>query len=211
MAHPPPTYELGLIKSQCSLIHTTSGRTMLLTTDHRTAALTDPVVIANTLIEAIVDMIAPQLDNQVQIGPLAVRVGTGTDVPAIGISTGALSNGAAASNSQPPNCNVLVKKGTGFAGRRNRGRMYLPWMIDEVNCDELGNINPASVAGLQPLFDAAVADMLAADVRMVIGNKTISIPLPPAKPFVTGYQFGPDVTTLTVESVIASQRRRLGR
>jgi len=184
---------------------------MLLTSAHVEAATPNTQSAANLILEAIQDMLQPQLDSNVTIGPTSVRHGTGTDVPNVAVSNIATVVGAAASSSQPPNCNILVKKGTGLAGRRNRGRWYIPWMVDEVNCDELGVLNPASVVGLQPLFDAALTDMAGLDIKLIIGNKTVSIPMPPAKPFISAYTIGEDVTSLTVEGTIASQLRRIGR
>jgi hypothetical protein len=211
VAHAPPTYANHLILAQTVLQHTGTSRQMLITSAHVEAATPNTLTCANSILEAFLDMLQPQMDNNVTIGPTLVRHGTGTDVPEVAISNIATVTGGAASNSMPANCNILVKKGTGLAGRRNRGRWFIPWMIDQVNCDELGVINPASVVGLQPLFTTGLADFSTADVTIVIGGKTVSIPLPPAKPFISAYFIGEIVTSLTVEGTIASQRRRIGR
>lgn len=210
MANPPPTYEAKLILAELHLLHTASSRECLLTTAHATTALVAPTTIANAVMAGWAHL-APQLDSGVAMQGVSIRLGTGSSTPFVGVSSTAVINGGAASSSQPPNCNLLVKKGSGLAGRKNRGRTYVPWCIDEVNCDELGVVNPASVAGIQPLFDAVKAQWATNDVELIIGQRTITTPLPPAKPYVSAYTQGPAVVNWTVQPVIASQRRRIGR
>lgn len=210
MSHPPPTYQSKLILANLHLLHSGSSRECLLTTAHATSALTSPSGIANAVFNGWVNL-AAQLDNSVQMTYCDIRLGDGSSTPFVGVSTSTPVNGGAASNSMPPNNNLLVKKGSGLGGRQNRGRTYVPWCVDEVNVDELGIVNPASVAGIQPLFDAVRAAWATADVELIIGHKTITTPLPPAKPYVSAYTQGPAVVSWRVEGLIASQRRRIGR
>ena len=95
-----------------------------------------------------------------------------------------------------PNVAMLVKRNTGFAGRKNAGRMYWPWTLAEGNVDQLGVIDATTTAAWQTAFNAVFTALTA------ISNTTPAIlhadgSLPTA------------VTSFTVENQVATQRRRL--
>lgn len=96
----------------------------------------------------------------------------------------------------PQNC-VLVKKRTALAGRTGRGRMYLPsWFIIESQVDNIGVILPAAVTAVQGWMDAWKASVFAAGMTHVLLHDN---------PALTPN----GVTSLQVQSTIATQRRRL--
>lgn len=62
--------------------------------------------------------------------------------------------GTASGVSIPNNCAFLVRKITGFGGRKNRGRIYLPGgYLDHTHVGSGGGIDPSEVSGAQDLMD----------------------------------------------------------
>lgn len=120
--------------------------------------------------------------DQEATGPSGLTGSTGT--------TGAL-----------PSTAVLVRKATGFIGKQNRGRMYVPGLLTDAQVDEGGVITSSEVTGLQGAFTGFLADLDTLDIPMVIIHKAPKSGGEPSAP--TG------VTSLTVEPIVATQRRRL--
>lgn len=114
-------------------------------------------------------------------------------------------NGAQSGSFLPQNCAWLVKKHTAFGGRRNRGRLYVPYAILESNVSDIGVITPAVQTNLEgaadDLFDGllSTAGGLEPATPMVILHRSV-VPIAPTL-----------VTSLSSEPVIATQRRRLRR
>lgn len=125
----------------------------------------------------------------------------------------------------PSNCAVLVHKSTNRAGRRGRGRFYVPG-INEGAIDEVGLLTAAGVnawntalagfldmldgpGGAGPPAQAAVIPVVfhnnaTSSTRTVVGGTTTVV--------TTQGAAGPapdDVILLTADSRIATQRRRL--
>lgn len=95
---------------------------------------------------------------------------------------------------------VLVRKNTGQPGRKNRGRMYLPG-ISEDGVDPLGTVIEGYRNGWQSVITSFFSATLAADFIPVIFHNIDSLP--------AGPDDGPtDITSLTVEPRVATQRRR---
>lgn len=101
----------------------------------------------------------------------------------------------------PQNCAVLIRKRTDTAGRRGRGRMYVPG-IQESNVGTTGVI----VSGLRDLWQTAADDFLtglqaltSVQDMVVLHNVEGIGTEPPPSP----------VLSLTVDEKIATQRRRL--
>jgi hypothetical protein len=96
----------------------------------------------------------------------------------------------------PQNCALLVRKNTGLAGRKFRGRMYWPSMLSESLVDNIGQIASGTVTTLQGVFDAVFSDLDGlsnSEVRLLHANGDESTP----------------VTSFSVQPVLATQRRRL--
>lgn len=98
----------------------------------------------------------------------------------------------------PSNCALFVRKNTGLLGRRNKGRMYWPaGLLKSDDVSPTGQIEPGSAlptlqTRLTASFDAMVAAQLSPVILHTNGSPT---PTP--------------VTGLSVQPVIATQRRRL--
>lgn len=97
----------------------------------------------------------------------------------------------------PVNCAYLARKNTTLGGRRNRGRAYLPPLFgDETTVDQAGEITVATVNSINALILAAFVAMIAGGIH--------------ARLFHTEAPFTPTpVTGMTVQSTLATQRRRM--
>jgi hypothetical protein len=102
--------------------------------------------------------------------------------------------GTAAASSVPNNCAYLVHKNTARAGRRGRGRMFLPpWVIAEVDVNQNGILTGAALTNLQSRVD--VGFPLAGLVLLHDEAPAIIDPDP--------------ILSLVVDRQIATQRRRM--
>lgn len=112
--------------------------------------------------------------------------------------------GSTASNMLPQNCAVLVQKRTGLAGRANRGRFYIPLLAREAQVDQYGTIDSAErsdyQASVQTFFDRLISpegDTPQCPAVILHNSKGADTPSPTL------------ITSLLVDPVIATQRRRL--
>lgn len=97
----------------------------------------------------------------------------------------------------PQNCSILIQKRTALPGKHGRGRMYWP-SLGETDVDGVGTIAPGAKTRIQTMLTAwsnAVATATSFDSFAVL--HTISTPV------------ATKITSLTVDSVMATQRRRL--
>lgn len=128
---------------------------------------------------------------------LGVQVTEMTDTGELSGSYMNTVTGTGALPALPPNVAVLINKSTGAGGRRNRGRLYVPPVFpSEGNFDRGGVIAPASLASLQTWWDGVYGDLNALGLGMRILHEN-----PPFTPTI--------VTSLEVQSLCATQRRRL--
>lgn len=151
-----------------------------------------------------VQFIGPFIDEGVIQGPVRASVGTssGENVSVAGNTTFVASGISA---KMPSNVALLVRKLSSRGGRRGRGRMYVPWLLTDTEVDDVGNVLPASRTNLQTAFNNFLTDLAAAS---------------PTGPFAPMYLLHSDggstnpgspnlVTALQVDSLVATQRRRL--
>lgn len=116
-------------------------------------------------------------------------------------STGAsaeISVGEAGANTTgdfQPNCCALVKKITALGGRHGRGRTYWP-VLGESDIDNAGVVKSTFLSGFQGAVDDWLDALAAANLPLVLLHASASVSPTP-------------VTSLSVETVIATQRRRL--
>lgn len=105
----------------------------------------------------------------------------------------------------PQNCALLIDKNTTLGGRRNQGRMFMPGVCVEGSVSNVGVLTPAVVTAWQTRADDFIVD-LASNVpsggdppgMFILHSSGISAIPPPT-----------EVTSLTVQSVISTQRRRM--
>lgn len=211
MAHDPPTIAADLVLVEQPITHSSVSHTALVTYACHNTSSGNPQAIADAVQTAFADNIKGNLDSNATIGRPTVQVGNGTDTPDVAVASGATVDGETTAEFPPPTVAVLAKKITGLGGRKNRGRFYLPWSADEAAVAESGQIDSGQVGDLQTAFTAFLADLVTADLQMVIANRTISIDPDTLKPYVSAYTMGADVTQLLCENYVATQRRRMPR
>lgn len=106
-------------------------------------------------------------------------------------------SGSAAGLGLVPNTALLIKKNTASGGRRNRGRMYVPpvWP-PETKVDGNGVIDSGEVTTLQNQYNSAFADLVTNNCPPMLFHSEA--------PFTATA-----ITGFTVQSLMATQRRRL--
>lgn len=159
----------------------------------------DPQAVANAVQTNFVAHWASSFPNDCVLGPAYVQIGQDGGDPTVGTaaSTGTGSN---TSEFAPQNCALLIQKRSVFGGRRNRGRCYFP-VITETAVNEIGELSLTQVNSYQTIADAWLEDYNDPDTGF--GPMVILHTSPPSTPTV--------VTTLRVQRLIATQRRRLRR
>jgi len=158
-------------------------------------AFTTPEDIAEAVWGAWETNMLPRIDTSVFLGPVHVQMGTGAGILS-GDGTSSAVGGSAAS-SPPPQVAILIRKATGVGGRQNRGRMYLPWACDEGGVSELGILETAVISATNDAFAGYLADLDTAGVPMCLLHTGSAVPT--------------RVISGTTDSLVATQRRRLGR
>jgi hypothetical protein len=101
----------------------------------------------------------------------------------------------------------LIHKRTSRGGRRGRGRMYIPWASPTSDIGETGVVTSTRVTAAQSAINAWRTAVIAAAGPIVLlhrpstpGTTHPSTPGPPD-----------EVSSLVVDPLVATQRRRLGR
>jgi hypothetical protein len=206
-----PTFDDGLILASTRLTSSASLRVATITyACEDTDGVGNPQIIADALQTNFYGTLAGQIDTAVTIGPTEVLLGDGSDTPgaaeSAGINSGVGTNSAA---SPPPNVALLVKKVTQFAGRANRGRLYLPWGISEENINEAGVVESGARAGAQGRFDNWLAALDLAHYPLVIANRVYDLPWDDPERVLVATHIGKNVTALIVDQLVGTQRRRL--
>jgi hypothetical protein len=145
----------------------------------------------------------PKLVNKYSLTRTMLRAGQADLAPDFTAEFNGVTVGTGVGNTLPQNCAILVKKATGLAGRRNRGRFYLPG-IDESTVNEVGIITAATVTSIQNAlntFLTAVNGNLAVTNMVIIHQGPGDVPFLPPTP----------VTQLICDPLISTQRTRLRR
>jgi hypothetical protein len=165
--------------AQCTFGVDNNGASATAVATAVSAAITSSSLLAN-------------LSDSVTISTIHVKLGpnaTGAFVDLANAQTGG-DNGATIS----PNVTLLVKKTTTLGGREGSGRMYWPG-LGEGQVDEAGNIDGSTLSALQTKFSDFSSDMTTAGYPLFLLHNSATAP--------TG------ITGLQVQSVAATQRRRL--
>lgn len=148
---------------------------------------------------------AASMSNQFRFRGVTLRVGQDGAPPLI-FEADADIVGLGAATVLPQNCALLVRKRTASAGRRNRGRFYVPiFGILESAVSQIGVISGGDVSGQQTGWDAfhtALTSGGAHPLTPVILHSDGGVTAPGAPTVITSFH---------VEPIIATQRRRLRR
>ena len=213
MASPDPTYDDGLVLVDQPLQLGTLSRTAHLTLAFADTAAQTAQACADAIQGAFNASLADALSDLVTIPPPTVKRGDGTTTPAVAVASGGSSSGGTDMSPLPsPNIACLLKKITSLAGRENRGRTYLPWAFGEAGISDTGLLGGGQVTAVQDAADEFLTLVAAADLPMVICNRTITTnPTPPPATYISAYVTGAVVTQWTLEAYAATQRRRMPR
>lgn len=137
------------------------------------------------------DQIAPLTNNAYELQEVEARSDNL-------VSSTVVSNPGNVENAYvSPQVSALVKLVTGLPGRSNRGRIYLPGVLPEADVDQRGNISSARVGLLQLAMDNLATRLATVDGQFRILHSDVEAPTA--------------VTSYVVQSVAATQRRRLRR
>lgn len=187
--------------------HRRSGDTedMLTTCGHEidSASGANAEDIANDLANAWIANIVPGYSGPTTFVGCDVYVGQDGPDPLVVTSSVAAVAGPNSNALAPQNCAVLVRKRTDAAGRRGRGRMYIP-EVPESSVNDVGTLDSGFVAAVNSRFDAW-RDFLVGGVGArlyppVVLHRSEGIgEEPPPTP----------ITAFVCETRIATQRRRL--
>jgi len=204
------TYDNELILAKTRLTNAATSRPAYVTYACRDqAGVANALTIANAVQDAFSDLLSNQLDTQVTIGPTDVLVGQGSTVALVATSNIANTTGNISADTIPANTAMLVKKVTGQSGRANRGRLYLPWSVGDVDVNEAGVITGGSVTGAQTRFTNWLARLVTDGYPMVIANRLYDLPWDNPDRELLEVNIGFNVSALVVESVCGTQRRRM--
>lgn len=153
------------------------------------------IACANAIAEIFNDEhFEDQLCTDCNVTNLKVKLGpdeTGPFADRVTLFNGSLGGGSGAVAPA-----LLVRKITDLGGRKNRGRMYLPG-LRESDINEGGVVNPTRVAAAQLFWTDVLGDLSSALFGMAVLHGDSTAPT--------------EVTALTVEGVVATQRRRQRR
>lgn len=122
--------------------------------------------------------------------------------PGTGPSADVFTNtaGTSASAMLPSNCAILVRKITALGGRENRGRMFLPaGYLAEGSVDHNGVISGAVLTSMQSQMNSFQSGLVASP--LIDNTSVLHAVGSPSAPTT--------ITALTVQTKIATQRRRL--
>lgn len=179
---------------------------MITTLGHRTRPDTTPNEQAENLFDIASAASCPfqaanMYPNWSFIG-VDVYIGQDGGPEVIGSHRETITGSRAAADQLPNNCALLVQKRTELAGRRNRGRFFIPpAFLGEAGVNNNGVIATPTLAGYQTNFNAWMAALLTIEgdayEPVILHSESPSTPTP--------------VTSFVVQPVIATRRRRLRR
>lgn len=146
------------------------------------------------------------IDSNVTIVSATARVGQDGGEPIVYVAESGAVGGKGGAT-LPPNCAVLVHKRTARGGRRGRGRMFIPWASGVTDVGESGILGSTHRTTLQTCMNTFHAACVTQGVPMTLLHSNsepgTDNPTPPGLP--------DPVTSLLVDSIVSTQRRRLGR
>lgn len=153
-------------------------------------------------------MIAAEMSAQWSVGPCHCLIGQDGGPPLQISGNTVTAAGTASGESVPQNCALLVKKVGTATGRKNSGRMFIPG-LNEAHVNSAGAVTSAAQALWQTDVNELMAGGTVPDALfgsessgdVTVGFHAVEDP--------DSFQF--EIGALVVQSVIATQRRRLRR
>jgi hypothetical protein len=209
MAHPAPTIANNLMLVSQKLVSSEFSHECLITLAFDITGFStrqDQIDDFQTSFNA---RFASLLSNTTTIEPPTALIGDGSNVPFFVVAAGAAGTGGRNISTPPPNTAALLRKSTAKAGKKNRGRTYLPLCLSEDDVNNAGVLTSGVVANLSAAAALVLSDGAADGNNMVIANKTLVTTPPETRPHVTAITMGEAVTSWVCETLAATQRRRM--
>lgn len=161
---------------------------------HREDALVTPSTYAALAQDALFDNLQGHMPSNVTV--LNAFVKFGPDATGPSAFGGSPFTGTAGTTTASPNVAYLIKKVTALGGRFNRGRLFMPGVM-EANVGANGNIDSGTVTALTDGWNDLMTQLIAGDATPVILHGTAPLPIPT------------NITEFVCDPVAATQRRRL--
>jgi hypothetical protein len=166
----------------------------------------DNVSAANAQVTSFIVGFGTDLDSQVTVGPAILQVGQDPPPPLTVVGT-TTDSGSETGAMPPPSVSLLVKKSTNLGGRQGRGRCFIPWVVQEAGVNDIGNLDGGTLSARQADATAWFEDL--EDNGVTAENTPVY--LLHDEPLVGPAPAPTIVVGLTVDQLVANQRRRLGR
>jgi hypothetical protein len=97
----------------------------------------------------------------------------------ISLDSPASQAGSGTGTALPPAISLLVQKRTGFAGKKNRGRMFLPGLpAEHLEGGNKGSVTSFALSIWQPAMDAFKDDITTAAINLVVLHQEPNSDLP---------------------------------
>lgn len=157
---------------------------------------------ADAIAIQVSDNIDGVMSGQLNFADLAVKLGPDDEGPSAVSGMGSVGGFAGVVTS--PQVSYLVRKLSQRGGRRGRGRMYFPG-VAEATVGEDGLVTSVRRDALQVAFNTFLADLAAITLPMYL----LHDPSGPDVANPTGPGAPDEVTSLVVDNLVATQRRRL--
>lgn len=173
------------------------------------AAAGTPATVGASIIGAWSTHLRSVISSLVVLDGVRVKFGPVDDGPFAFSSSGLA--GSLAGSMGPPNLAILIRKNTAIGGRQGSGRFYQP-SIAEANVDEAGLVSSGFRTTLQTAYSGFFGGLQSVSLPMyllhswgtytkLVGNDVFSHTVDLRAPT--------EVTSLSVDARIATQRRRL--
>lgn len=153
----------------------------------------DPVDIANALTDPWIDNLTPVTSEQLSLYKIRVKNGPIDTGPFIEVSVG--EPGTIASQALPNQACVLMRKNTALGGKKHRGRSFWPGGCEN-QTDGAGLLTDAALLAWQGAVEDFYIAVSAAGYQPVLLH-TLGTDTPTP------------ITTVIVQQLLATQRRRL--
>jgi hypothetical protein len=143
----------------------------------------------------------PFMSDDVDMINVKVAFGTGVEGESLLVESPTLDSGGSGGAYLPQNCALLVKKATSRGGRHGKGRFFVPAFLPEGQVDNVGNIS-----------DGVLANGVTASSALRTALADDAGPADETPMFLLHNEDGGDpneVTALSIDRVISTQRRRL--
>lgn len=155
----------------------------------------DPNVVSNAIIaEWAASGIMSNVGGTVSTETIKVKLGPDATGPFQ--EEAMVTSGGAAGSVTQPNTAILVHKRSNFGGPKNRGRWFIPGVVDE-DVETDGTLDAARRTSMQTAVDAFLNGVQVAGYNPVILHSGLETPT--------------TIVTMAVDGTVATQRRRLRR